>query len=279
MCGRIKWRIKCPRNFRPPPWICLYLKQNSPKIVSLVQKCDVFSRFRSNLVTVYGKYTLTTKCSMWPHDNKSCFPLRPLLFKKKKKKLTVSVDVKHHVYLEETGIVQELSESRGGRPGLSVLTSLLDSVDVKLYWTMLRHWSQLVPNMSTEHLRTLSNTTYLEETGKGHAETPVPCPYWVGTRQSVRGQSIRAKYGQARSPYAALTCPYEPLPCPYRPDTGIFTGLVTYSLLTFISSVDAHLCTFYYIVSHVDFFCNSKVSGSYFISFGWYWCKCNLWVS
>ena len=30
-------------------------------------------------------------------------------------------------------IVQELSESRGGRPGLSVLTSPLDSVDVKLY--------------------------------------------------------------------------------------------------------------------------------------------------
>ena len=46
-------------------------------------------------------------------------------------------------------IVQELCESRGGRPGLSVLTSLLVSVDVKLYWTMLRHWSQLVPNMST----------------------------------------------------------------------------------------------------------------------------------
>ena len=30
-------------------------------------------------------------------------------------------------------IVQELSESRGGRPVLSVLTSLLVSVDVKLY--------------------------------------------------------------------------------------------------------------------------------------------------
>ena len=30
-------------------------------------------------------------------------------------------------------IVQELSESRGGRPGLSVLTSLLVSVDVKIY--------------------------------------------------------------------------------------------------------------------------------------------------
>ena len=29
--------------------------------------------------------------------------------------------------------VQELRESRGGRPGLSVLTSLLVSVDIKLY--------------------------------------------------------------------------------------------------------------------------------------------------
>ena len=47
-------------------------------------------------------------------------------------------------------IVQELCESRGGCPGLSVLTSLLVSVDVKLYWTMLRHWSQPVPNMSTD---------------------------------------------------------------------------------------------------------------------------------
>ena len=32
-----------------------------------------------------------------------------------------------------TCIVQELCESRGGRPGLSVLTSLLVSVDVKLF--------------------------------------------------------------------------------------------------------------------------------------------------
>ena len=30
-------------------------------------------------------------------------------------------------------IVQELCESRGGRPGLSVLTSLMVSVDVKRY--------------------------------------------------------------------------------------------------------------------------------------------------
>ena len=41
-------------------------------------------------------------------------------------------------------IVQELCESRGGRPGLSILMSLLVSVDVKIYCTVLRHWSQLV---------------------------------------------------------------------------------------------------------------------------------------
>ena len=41
--------------------------------------------------------------------------------------------------------VQELCESRGGRPGLSVLMSLTVPVDV-----MLRHWSQFVPKMSTD---------------------------------------------------------------------------------------------------------------------------------
>ena len=42
----------------------------------------------------------------------------------------------HHMKLcggKATFIVQELCESRGGRPGLSVLTSLLVSVDVKIY--------------------------------------------------------------------------------------------------------------------------------------------------
>ena len=46
-----------------------------------------------------------------------------------------SEDIKQH-YLPTypvRRIVQELCESRGGRPGLSVLTSLLVSVDVKLY--------------------------------------------------------------------------------------------------------------------------------------------------
>ena len=49
--------------------------------------------------------------------------------------LMVSVDVKHHVYLHCVSQirVRELceTESRAGRPGLSVLMSLLVSVDVK----------------------------------------------------------------------------------------------------------------------------------------------------
>ena len=49
-----------------------------------------------------------------------------------------------------TDRVQELCESRGGRPGLSVLMNLTVSVDVKQHWTVLRHWAQFVPNMSTD---------------------------------------------------------------------------------------------------------------------------------
>ena len=45
---------------------------------------------------------------------------------------TVSLYVLHTLDIMRVR-VQELCESRGGRPGLSVLTSLLVSVDVKLY--------------------------------------------------------------------------------------------------------------------------------------------------
>ena len=54
---------------------------------------------------------------------------------------------------------QELCESRGGRPGLPVLMSLTVSLDAKQPWTMLTHWSQFVPNMSTRHLRRWSSTS------------------------------------------------------------------------------------------------------------------------
>ena len=40
---------------------------------------------------------------------------------------------KHNFITVSAIIVQELCESRGGRPELSVLTSLLASVDVKIY--------------------------------------------------------------------------------------------------------------------------------------------------
>ena len=63
-----------------------------------------------------------------------------------------SEDMKPHIITAALAswIVRELCESRGGRPGLSVLARFMVSVDVKLYWTMLRHWSQFVPNMSTD---------------------------------------------------------------------------------------------------------------------------------
>ena len=47
--------------------------------------------------------------------------------------MRVEVDVMGSQSLLRSSIVQELCESRGGRPGLSVLTSLLVSVDVKIY--------------------------------------------------------------------------------------------------------------------------------------------------
>ena len=40
---------------------------------------------------------------------------------------------KNSFYISVVIILQELCESRGGRPGLSVLTSLMVSVDVKQY--------------------------------------------------------------------------------------------------------------------------------------------------
>ena len=46
------------------------------------------------------------------------------------KKETVIIYLRLH---RQNVIVQELCKSRGGRPGLSVLTSLLVSVDVRLY--------------------------------------------------------------------------------------------------------------------------------------------------
>ena len=57
---------------------------------------------------------------------------------KKKKKLSFNAQstmtgISRRKISEHQLTVQELCESRGGRPGLSVLTSLLVSVDVKNY--------------------------------------------------------------------------------------------------------------------------------------------------
>ena len=48
-------------------------------------------------------------------------------------KTYIRMTVYKYIYYMLGFIVQELCESRGGRPGLSVLTSLLVSVDVKNY--------------------------------------------------------------------------------------------------------------------------------------------------
>ena len=63
---------------------------------------------------------------------------------------TVSPGMRENTRYINSTRVQELCESRDGRPGLSVLMSLTVSADVKQHWTMLRHWSQFVPNMSTD---------------------------------------------------------------------------------------------------------------------------------
>ena len=66
----------------------------------------------------------------------------------------------HSLTISWTVRVQELCESQGGRPGPSVLMSLTVSVDVKQHWTMLRHWSQFVPNnYVNRHPRTWSSTS------------------------------------------------------------------------------------------------------------------------
>ena len=80
-----------------------------------------------------------------------------------------------------------MCESRGGRPGLSVLMSLTVSVDVKQYWTMLTHWSQLVPNnYVNRHPKTLSNTT----AAVGFMQSPGAVwksrwPSWVSVLKSL----------------------------------------------------------------------------------------------
>ena len=68
---------------------------------------------------------------LWRHpNNQACTKSVKL---KAFKLLKLDTIYKYMIHHMEEVIVQELCESRGGRPGLSVLTSLLVSVDVKIY--------------------------------------------------------------------------------------------------------------------------------------------------
>ena len=76
--------------------------------------------------------TLSCPCSHWP----SCCSSHSARIIKLSVTLSRITAIHPTVPTER---VQELCESRGGRPGLSFLTSLMVFVDVKQYWTMLRH--------------------------------------------------------------------------------------------------------------------------------------------
>ena len=85
---------------------------------------------------------------MWWCGSLHTVPLDPDLHRQNKNKKWTFVTVFLFCFVFVR--VQELCESRGGRPGISVLMSLTVSVDVKQHWTMLRHWSQFVLNTSTD---------------------------------------------------------------------------------------------------------------------------------
>ena len=95
--------------------------------------------------------------------------------------------------------VQELCESRGGRPGLSVLMSLTVSVDVKQHWTVLRHWSQFVPNMSKTKTgdKTIQNKTNKQKY-KNKASWLIrrkkPILRTAAMRNLLEGYSLRVGY-------------------------------------------------------------------------------------
>ena len=77
-----------------------------------------------------NKYTLDSK-RLYIWTSKSMSDTNQLHKHQQFNKLSVTEST--HASITREFIVQELCESRGGRPGLSVLTSLLVSVDVKIY--------------------------------------------------------------------------------------------------------------------------------------------------
>ena len=84
-----------------------------------------------------------------------------------------------------------------GRPGLPVLTSLLVSVDVKIYGTMLRYWSQLVSQPTSEDIkqhylsRCATRVTKTLDLVHGHALL-----HWRAVPCSVQALSTDAGAGQ-----------------------------------------------------------------------------------
>ena len=102
--------------------------------------------------------------SLFPHLHLAVYPICLSLFISSFPSLLASVPFPGftplyfpslHLYFHCRGMtgahrVQELCESWGGHPGLSVLMSLLVSAVVKQYWIMLMYWCQLVPNMSSD---------------------------------------------------------------------------------------------------------------------------------
>ena len=79
-----------------------------------------------------------------------------------------------------TVMVQELCKGRGGRPGLSVLTTLLSGFRGRK--VILNHASALVsacPEYVNWHLRTLSNTTYQRPTADNTCRN-LPHAVWTG---------------------------------------------------------------------------------------------------
>ena len=81
--------------------------------------------------------------------------------------------------------VQELCKSQGGRPGLSVLMSLTVSAEVKQHWTMLQHWSQFVPNIST-HIKGQESLHHHHHQKVCDAGLPLRFP-WMGKGCSLFG--------------------------------------------------------------------------------------------
>ena len=123
-CQKRRWQVTAKHTYTLPVW--LWMKWHCKLVNGWMVYTELAPRCSTSLATTKERYQYTT-----------------------------SVDTKNARYkrmqsLIQNHIVQELCESRGGRPGLSVLTSLLVSVDVKNYWTVLRHSSQLVPNMSND---------------------------------------------------------------------------------------------------------------------------------